>query len=338
MSGIIFRTVFAVSLAVPSLAIAQNDEPISFEGQTITLIVPSNAGGGTDFQGRLVARHIPKYLPGHPTIVVQNVPGAGGMKAIRYFLDVNPETDLSFTMVHSSLPFRSRSGVIQEAVFDPKEMQWIGSASDNTNFCAFSTDAYDDIEELKEREFTAATQERSGNAYAIYQILIAALDWKIKLISGYENSQTEALAIERGEVDGTCSSMDSYPSSVGPLVKRGIAKLALYMGPHRRDDIDAPYLLDFPMEEEKRKFADTALSSISFGRPFALHPDADPRLLPIFRQAFKATLEDPEFLDEAKKGSVVLRYTSGEEIEEKTSKLYAASNETIAEIAGLIYE
>lgn len=336
----LLRPVIAASfLLLPaSLALAQGDEPVSFEGQTITLIVPSRPGGGSDFQGRILARHMPKHLPGNPDIVVQNVPGGGGIKGIAYFLEINPDADLTFAMVTSSLPFRSRMGKVPEEVFDPREMQWIGSASDSTNYCAFRVDAYDDLAELAEKEVTLGFSERSGMAYATTEIIIDALDWKPKIVTGYENNQARALAVERGEIDGTCSSMDSYPVSMGPVVDRGIARMAFYYGPHRRDDIEVPFLLDLPMSEEKQEFVDTALWSISFGRPFALHPDADPKMLPIFREAFEATLADPEFLDEAERSGVLLRYTSGEEIEGRTDKLYATSDELLSKINAVVFD
>lgn len=340
MLGIAFRAAFVafVLSVTSSLVIAGSDEPITFKGKTINLIVYARPGGAADVQGRLVARHISKYLPGNPNIVVQNVPGGGGLKAIRYLLEINPDTDLSFAILSGWLPFRSRSGQVSESVFDPRKMQWIGNASDSTNYCAFAVGAYDNLDELSEKEVTMGTLERSAGAYAVTQIVSEALDWKPKIVTGYQNVQSRALAIERGEIDGTCGTMASYPTSVGPLVERGIAKLALYMGPRRRDDIHAPYLLDLPMSQEKREFTASALSSISLGRPYALHPDADPRLLPLFRRAFEGTIKDPDFLAEARQANVDIEFTSGEEVEQSVKELYEMSDQLVSSIKSLLYE
>jgi tripartite-type tricarboxylate transporter receptor subunit TctC len=340
MLGIIFRAVFAALAlsTMPSLAIAQGEAPISFEGQTINLIVYSNPGGSPDIQGRLIARHMPKYLPGSPNIVVQNVPGGAGVKAITYFLEINPDTDLSFTVVSSSLPFRARSGQVTDTVFDPRKMQWIGSVSDSTQFCAFGTDVYDDLEELKNKVFTLGALDRVGPAYAVTKIVANALDWNPKIVTGYESVQTRALALERGEIDGTCTNMTSYDASFRSLVERGVGKLAFYFGPHRRGDIDAPNLLDLPMTTEKGKFTETALSSVLFEQAYALHPDADPRLLPLFRKAFKDTAEDSEFVAEAERANTLLWYTSGEEVEQDLKELYAAPESILSGIASIVNE
>lgn len=324
-------------LSLPSFVLAQNDEPISFENETINLIIPNGAGGGSDLQGRLVARHISKHLPGNPNVVVQNIPGGGGVKAMIYFNEINPETDPTIIMVSSSMPFRTRSGKISESVFDPRKIPWIGSASDSTNFCAFSTSTVKDRNELSENEYKVGATAISSQSYAIYQILNRSLGWKLKTIIGYENGPTRVLALERSEIDGICSSMESFVD-FKPLIESGGAKFVLYMGPHKRDDLDAPYLLDLIDSPAERDFADSALSSISFGRPYALHPSSDPRLLPIFRDAFAATLQDPEFIEEAERIGVFFRYTSGQEIETETQKLYATSQKTISEIAEIYAE
>jgi tripartite-type tricarboxylate transporter receptor subunit TctC len=341
MSGSIFRIALATFLlaAMPTLAIAQSDAPISFAGQTLTLIVPNSPGSSHDFHGRLIARHMPKYLPGNPDIVVQNIPGSGGIKAISYFLEVNQDADLTFTTVNSSLPFAARSGKIPETLFDPRKMPWIGSSSDNTNYCGFGADTYNSLDDLQDKEFTLGAASRSSMSYSLSEILAEALGWKnMKLVSGYDSPGSTALAIERGEIDGVCASMVSYAENMAPLVERGIAKIAFYFGPRRRSDIDAPYLFDLPMAPDEREFVETALTSVSFGRPFALHPDADPRLLPIFRQAFEAALKDPELLAEAEKANVVITLTSGEELEQATSKLYETPDKVIAKIATIVNE
>lgn len=327
----------ALGLAATSLssgARAQEAAP-DYAGKTFDVLIPNPTGGGTDIFSRLVARYMSKHLPGEPTLVVRNVPGGSGLKMLQYFKQIDEASDPTFIVSHSSLPFRARSGKIDQADFDPRKMHWIGSGIASTNVCILSSSVdSSSLEALRKRELKMGTMSRGSQPESVYKMLASALGLNIKVVVGYENTPAVALAVARGEIDGMCSALSSYTAGYKSIVTDGKAKLFLYMGPVQRTDMgDAPYFFDMDMTADKRDFFRRTLSSISLGLPIALGPETDPAVVAAAREAFDATFQDPEFLKEAAVIGVDVRYTSGEDVTKAVADLYSTPDAEIAEMA-----
>lgn len=316
------------TFALGGLAAAQEAPAI----KRVHVLIGSAAGSSSDLSGRLFATHLSKHLPGNPNIVPQNVEGGSGIKMMQYFMAQPVSDDVYIAMVSSGLPFKIRAGTLKD-LFDPRKLQWIGTFADSTNACLLANSLT--LEDLKITETTMGSTSKGSNSEAVYSLINRGLGYKIKGVPGYKATPNIALAIAQGEIQGICAPLAGIRQSM-PVVE-GKARIVLYMGPQRRDDIDAPYLLDLSAVPEQKSFLSAALASISMGRPFALHPDADPALAGVFRDALKATVEDPDFQKEAAALGVDVRYQTGDEVSDQIGVLYDTPDEVVKEINSVLY-
>lgn len=332
----VMRIPVAIVLALWGCALASATEPVTFAGQKINFLINSG-GGSTDIEARLFAKYLARHLPGNPTIIPQNVEGGSGLKLVRYFMELDPKTDPTIAMIASGLPFRARAGIDKD-VIDPHALKWLGSYVDSTNACVMNkASGIQSFEDLKGKKIRVGATARNSNAYAMYTMLNQAFDLNFVPVIGYESGGATALAVMRGELDGMCTTRTTATGTFRQSFETGDAKLILYMGPHRRSEIDAPYLFDLDVPANKRDFLKAALASISFGRPLAVHPDTDPDVVAAMQAAFKATIEDPELLKEAAAINIDFRYTSPDELTAAVDALYDQPDALVAEIATLLY-
>jgi len=329
--------VVAVALASASLALAQNAAPFSLEGRTIRFLVPQGAGGATDTEARLLAQHMAGYLPGNPTIIVQNVTGADGLRMLEYASQLNPITDLTIMTVPSAAPFRARAGLIGDA-FDPLTTNWLGGFVGGTSLCAVSTAAnVAAAEDLRGRPLTMATSTAGGVTYATYMIMNRAFGFEIEPIIGYDSIATMALALGRGEIEGLCMPYSAYATTLQPMVDAGRAKLLLYIDANRRDDIGAPYLFDLPVLAGEDDFLRTAIASITFGRPVTALAGAEPAFVGAMRDAFAAAQADPGFIAGARALGVDLNPRTAAEVANAIADLYATPEPLIETLKTFLY-
>lgn len=316
------------ALALNSVAAAQ-DTPVI---KRVRVLIGSAVGAAPDLHARLLTSHLSKYLPGNPEIVAQNVDGGSGVKMMQYFMTQPVGEDVYLAMVPSGLPFRARAGGLED-IFDPRKLNWIGSYSDSTNACALANSVT--LDDLKASETTMGSTTKGSNAAAIYAMLNRGVGYKIKAVAGYKGTPNVALAVAQGEIQGMCSSLSGIKQSQPVL--EGKARMVLYMGPRRRDDLTVPYLLDLDVAAEQKSFLSAALASISMGRPYALRPDIDPALVPVFREALRAAVEDPGFQKDAAAVGVDLRYQTGEQVGDQIGVMYDTPDAVVKEINTVLY-
>ncbi len=318
----------AAMISLTGVAVAENAPTI----KRVHVLIGSAVGAGTDVHARLFASHLAKRLPGNPEIVPQNIEGGAGLKLVQYFLAQPVGEDVYLAFVPSGLPFRARAG--DAGVFDPRTLQWVGSFSDSTNACVLSN-SINSLDDLKTTEVTMGATSKTSNSAAMYAMLKRSLGYKIKPVVGYKGISNVALAVAQGEIQGMCTSLPGIKQTDAVLSDK--ARLVLYMGPQRREDVDVPYLLDLDVAPEQKSFLSAALASISMGRPLALQPDADPALLPVFRDALKAIVDDPEFQKEAAAAGLDLRYSTGDDVGKQVDVLYATPDAVVKEINTVLY-
>jgi len=281
-----------------------------YAGKTIKLVVGSAPGGGYDRWARLVARHMPKYIPGNPTIVIQNIPGATSIVAANYLYNIAKPNGLTFGAVQRGLPFAQllqKKGV----KFDLRKFAWIGSPIPESNVLMIRTDLpYKTVEDLQKTK-TPIILGDGGMASSSYHFAILLKEFvgiNAKMIH-YRSSADIALAIERKEVDGKASTYGSFRS----FIDRGLLR------PVIRSRVSEPGIENVPVDEElttdqtgKTLFA-MRTGPDRAGRPYIAPPGLPPDIYKILSQAFKNCVNDADFRKEAEKLKLRVEYVSGED-------------------------
>ena len=288
-----------------------------YKGKTIDLVIGLPAGGGYDAYGRLIARHIGDHIPGNPTVVPQNMPGAGGLRAADHIYNSAPKDGTEFGIVASSTLMEPLFGD-KQALFDASKFSWLGSASQDIAFCGIGPGSkitsFDQwLKSGKELTFGA-----SGPAAITYQhpmVLKNVLGANLRVISGYGGTSDIILAVARGEVDGMCAlSVSSIEAQYQPMIDSGEMKLIIQMGPHKDQTFgDIPSVFDYAKTDEQRQILSLAFDQLALGRPFMAPPGIPEDRYEALSKAFAETLQDPALLADAEKMKLDIDYLSGED-------------------------
>jgi tripartite-type tricarboxylate transporter receptor subunit TctC len=313
-------------LALAALPLAVAAQP--YAGKTVTIIVGYKAGGGYDTTARLLARHLPKHIPGKPTVIVQNMPGANSMIAANHVYNVAKPDGLTIGTFNRNLPIAQLTKV-DGVKFDMTKFEWIGSAASESTILAIRTDLpYKSIEDLKkaDKPIVIGATGPGANTYDFPLLLKEFLGLNFKIVSGYSSSADIMLAIERKEADGRAGSY----SSIRPFIDRKLVR------PILRARADEPGLEQLPVDEDlapnPRAKAIMALRSAPeiVGRPYVMHPDTSAEHVKIMREAFAKAIEDKELVAEATKAKMELNYV-GADVALKVMKEMLAQPKDIVE-------
>ena len=282
---------------------AQAQSPADFhKGRTLTLVVSVPPGGGYDVLARAVGRHIGRHVPGQPNVVVQNMPGAGGVVAINWLANLAPKDGTAIALVSNNTPFEPLFGN-REARYDPGKINWIGSPGSEIGIWGvWHASPVMRWQDAREREVTSAITGITSGHNLYTRVLAETLGLKLKAIAGYPGQNEIYLAMERGEVDGTAYILlNSLPASRPTWIAEKKVRLLMQYGFARHPSIpDVPFALDLVTREEDRQFMEATFGPLIAGRPFGAPPDVPPERVEILRAAFAATMTDPQFLAEAK--------------------------------------
>jgi tripartite-type tricarboxylate transporter receptor subunit TctC len=297
-----------------------------FGGKTLSLITGFPPGGGYDTYVRVLARNYGKFIPGHPSMIPANMPGAGSLTAANYIYGKAVNDGTVLAMFASSAVMEPMLGN-KLASFDPTKFSWIGSMSQQVTYCGVwqSPTAAKSFDEM----MTKPTIFGGGGPAAItFQhptILKNVLGANIRVISGYPGSRDLNLAMHRGEVDGVCGLDASSIRSQWPDdVNTGRLKLVIQMGNKKSDEFgDIPSVFDYAKIDEQRALFEVLFKQLLLGRPLAGPPGIPPDRLGALREALTATMKDSEFLADATKVGLEVDPASSEEVDELL-KRYAA--------------
>lgn len=317
-----FITVLAVSASVVGAvgvtqAGAAGSSAVAdfYKGKSIRVIIGLPAGGGYDAYGRLLARHMGDHIPGSPTMVPENMQGAGGLKAAGYIYNSAPKDGTAFGLVASSTLMEPLFDADAAKLFTASKFSWLGSASQDSSFCALGRAAKVDTFASWLSGGRQLTFGASGPAAITYQhpMVLQALGAKVKVISGYGGTSDIALAVERGEVDGICGMFgSSIQAEFKSYLASGAMRLFIQMGPHRDKSFgDIPSVNDFAKTDEQKEILSIAFDQLALGRPFMAPPGLPDDRLEALRTAFAETLKDPALLADAEKMNVDIDYLSG---------------------------
>jgi tripartite-type tricarboxylate transporter receptor subunit TctC len=310
-----------------------------YRGRTVEILVGYSVGGGYDTYARVLARHIGKHIPGNPSIVVKNVPGAGSLKAAQFLYDVAPRDGTMFGTFGRGLAMEPLIGASKPG-FDSTKFTWLGSGTDESSvFTIWHTSPVKTWNDMLSKPFTVGG-EGSGSDPDIYALLLRNLfGVKLKLITGYPGTTEVSLAMERGEVDGRASwSWSSLKSTKPDWVRDKKINLPVQLGLHKNPELnDVPLVIDFA-NERQRQILKMVLSRQTMGRPFAAPPGLPEERKQALRAAFDRTMQDPEFLAEARARGQDVDPVTGADIDRLVGELYRTPADVIAEARAAIGE
>ncbi|MDB5507865.1 MAG: Tripartite-type tricarboxylate transporter, receptor component TctC [Hyphomicrobiales bacterium] len=338
MAALLACWALGFTLSTPVAATAQETAAAFFKGKTVTIVAGSSAGGGVDVYARLIGRHLGKHIPGNPTVIIQNMPGAGSLTAARHLYTVVPKDGTQIGVVLSTALFDPLMTGQDLQAYDPRKFLYLGNANADTSVCVVRRDApVSSYAELSEKELVVGGTG-PGSALVDYPVMERhLLGSKLRLIAGYKGSNEVSLAIQRNEVQGVCgllwsSARQQYPDVLKP---DGSVKVLVQEDTRPLPEIaklGAPLIMEFAKTPEQKSALDVFLTQGSISRPFMLPPGVPADRAEALRRAFDATLEDPELRAEAAKQGSDVNAVSGAEVQALVEKVYATPRDLIAKL------
>jgi tripartite-type tricarboxylate transporter receptor subunit TctC len=313
----------ALVLAVPARADSVED---LYRGKTVTILVGFTAGGGYDLYARLLGRHLGRHIPGNPSVVVQNMPGAGSMKATQYVYGVAPKDGLTLATVSRCMVTEP---LLNAANFDPTRLTWLGTITSETSVCAtWKTSAVKTWDDMFKHEFTLGGSAVGADPDTFALILRNVFGAKVKLVTGYPGGNDINLAMERGEVEGRCGwSWTSLKS-----LKNWLPQINVFAQFAMEKNADLPNVtlaIDRAKDDEQRQVLRLLIAGQYVGRPIFTSPDIPADRKAALRMAFDATMKDPEFLADAGKADMEISPVSGATIDPFLAELYKTPQDVI---------
>ena len=327
----------ALLLAGPALAEEAQD---FYRGRTVTLVVGHEAGTGYDLYGRTLARNIGRHIPGEPTLLVQNMPGAGGLNAANWLFNVAPRDGSVIMVVAADGLFEPLfgGGTVR---LDPVGFTWLGNLDESPATCnVAASSGIQRFEDLLTREAvfggTGAASAVSAFAIGVKNLLGA----KLKMVQGYKGSADVKLALERGEIAGACGmSLSTLKTQWKDAIAAGSIKTILQFGPRRHAELPSvPTIYEFAKTDDDRAIFDLAFGRHILGRPVMAPPSVPLERAAALRQAFAATVKDREFLAETDKLGLPVDASSGEEVTAMIKKFFAYPKPLVERAAAAIKE
>jgi tripartite-type tricarboxylate transporter receptor subunit TctC len=328
MSYRLSRALAFVAACLPANAAPAQDAVEAFyRGKIVTIVVGSAVGGGFDTYARLVGRHLGRFIPGNPTIIVQNIPGAGSNKAASYVALQAPKDGTVIGAVQAiaiTQPLISD----QPVPHDPSKFIMIASANRSVYFCVVRSDApVKSFQETFDKEAIIGTSSEGASLRDYPVMLINVLGVKLRLIGGYAGSREIIIAMERNEIQGMCG-MDwsSFLTQQRDWIASGFARLLAQedlKGHPEMNKVGVPLTISFAKTEEDRQVMEMIYSQNLFGRPYLVAPGVPADRVAALRKAFATMLRDNALLAEAEKSGLDIGPMDGEELQALVAKLYA---------------
>jgi tripartite-type tricarboxylate transporter receptor subunit TctC len=297
--ALLTQALIALSAGV---AFAQSANDI-FKGKRINLIIAAGEGGGFDIAARLTAQHLPRFLPGGPVIVPQNMPGANGIRATEYMFRIAPRDGLAIAVLQ---PLMVLNKVLDpSARYEPQEFTWIGRINPSPTFgVSWHTSSVRSIEEARQTKLTLAAGGPLGPAWMIPQALNHLTGTKFAPIKGYPSANDQGLAMERGEVEGMGSASEEYLVDRGWFEQKLVHLIYTVARERRPRAPDTPTVLELMKSERDRSVMKLLTSVTDIGRAFVAPPAIPPDVAAVLREGFRQMLQDPEFIADAKRRSI----------------------------------
>lgn len=291
----------ALGFSLGSAAARAQSVESFYKGKTITIVVSTGVGGVFDITARTVAKYLPKYIPGNPTVIVKNMPGGGHVLATNFMFNQAPKDGTYIGLVLNGMPLHQvldGRGVR----FDTVKFNWLGSAGlSNLMTVAWATSGVKSIEDVMTHELVTAATGTGSNGFIFPNAMNIVLGTKFKIVLGYKASPEADLAMERGEVAARAGFSLSAIKQEHPdwIADKKVVMLVQAGAEREKDFPEVPLMQDLAKTPEQRSILTLISSPIALGRPFFTTPDTPADRVAALRDAYAATMNDPEFLAEA---------------------------------------
>jgi tripartite-type tricarboxylate transporter receptor subunit TctC len=303
-----------------------------YKGKTVMLSVGYTAGGGYDALARILARHMSRYIPGNPHIVVVNEPGAGTLMLTNRLYNVAPRDGTQFGLIARGMAIEPLIGT-SNVMFDPGKLTWLGSAANEVSLCVtYGGAAVKTWQDALKTPFTVGGAGSGSDPDVFANVLRNLFGAKDRLVTGYPGTPELSLAMERGEIDGRCGwSWASIKWEKGDWVAEKKLNVLIQMALAKAPDLpNVPLITDVAQNEELRQILKLVFSRQVTGRPFVAPPGipADRKLA--LRLAFDQTMKDADFRLETRNNGIEINPVSGAEIDALISELYRMPPDVVA--------
>ena len=318
---------------VSSKVLAQGQTTEDFyKGKTISIIVGFPPAGSYDTYARLVATHLPRHIPGNPTIITRNMPGAGSVTAAAFVYGSAPNDGLTIGVVAPTLPLDERLGTIKTPM-KSSEFGWIGRVNPLVNVVFVRASSIGSMAEAYTTPVRFAATG-AGSAVTIYpNVMNHVLGTKFELILGYKGSAESMLAVERGEADGHCTGWDTLKTTHPDWVSSKKIRLLTQFAVNRHPELpDLPTVLELAKTDRQKALIRSVVNAAEIGTAFMTTPNVQPDRLALLRTAFDNCMKDPAFIADLQKRNFGLNPLSGSMVGSLVADVSQVSEELVPEL------
>jgi tripartite-type tricarboxylate transporter receptor subunit TctC len=315
-------------------------DPIAdfYTGKTMTMVVATSPGGDYDRIGRLLARHMVRFIPGEPHMIVRNMPGGVGIQAANWLASIAPRDGTSLHMLIQNMPAHQALGGLG-VEFDTRRFFFVGNVSNSVNVLnSWYTTGIRTIEDAKQRELIVGAPGTATAGVYYPKVMNALFGTKFKIVMGFPNGNDVNLAMERGEVGGRGSNTwRSYQTTHPDWIKEKKIIPLVQIGLSRHPDLaDLPLLTELAQNEADRELLHFISADVGIARAVVTTPETPPERVQALRRAFDATVKDREFLAEAEKIQIDVSPLSGEEAQKIADSIVNTSPAILDRIKALL--
>jgi tripartite-type tricarboxylate transporter receptor subunit TctC len=326
-----------ISLAAFAQPAAAQSVEQFYKGKTVSLLIGFSVGGGYDLYARHLARYFGRHLPGSPTIIPQNMAGAGSLRAASFLYSAAAKDGSVFGT------FARTTGInplLESAAnYDGTKFGWLGSITDDVSTCVtWHTSPVKTWQDFLTKPVTLGGQGPSSEPDIFARLFKNVFDAPVKLVAGYPGTTEITLAMERGEVEGLCGlSWSTIKTRHAAWLRDKMVNVFIQSAFRKEAELgDVPLVMDMTKDEEKLKILSVFLTAQQMARPFAAPPGIPADRKAALIAAFNATMEDPDFLADAKRLEIDIHPVSAAEIERLLAEIYATPKDIIAKAAKAI--
>jgi tripartite-type tricarboxylate transporter receptor subunit TctC len=313
-----------ITVAVGATDASADDVASFYKGRTVTIDIGYSAGGGYDIYARVLAKHLGDHIPGNPTVIPQNMPGAGSLKVANYLYNIAPKDGTvlaTFARGMAMQPLLDSQGI----EFDAQKLTWIGSITNEVSVCAFRSDSgIATWQDMLTKPYTVGGTGSGSDTDVFPNVLRNMFHMKMKLATGYPGGEDVVLALERGEVNGRCGwSWSSLMSRNRALYEEKQIFVPVQLSLQKHEDLpNVPLVMDLTDDPKIAAALKLIFARQTMARPYAAPPDLPADRAQALRDAFDATMKDPDFLADAKQTDLEVRPVSGAEMQQLVTDLY----------------
>ncbi|HTI88265.1 MAG TPA: tripartite tricarboxylate transporter substrate-binding protein [Alphaproteobacteria bacterium] len=315
------------AMALCAMALCPAPAAAEFKISSITVSIGSGTGGGYDTYGRLTARHLGRFLPGNPTLIAKNQPGAGGVVLANAMYNVAPKDGSAIAILQAGTPFEPLFGNAQ-AKFDPQKFNWLVSLNRLVNIGVFwHTSRIQKMEDLLTGEAIVGSSGGGNASTEVYPNLLNNLaGTKFKVIAGYKGTGDTALAMERGEVEGIVGwELSSLRANKPDWIRDKKANIVIQVSLTKSDDLpDVPTVIDLVKNPDDKRIVELLLARQEHGRVFLAPPGTPADIVATYRTSFLAMAKDKAFRDDAERLHADIAVNTGEEVAALLARTYNA--------------